>query len=207
MAFASWKQLLCLAAAYCVVSLPSPSAVWGEMQSPFMGKGGEVSQEEANRSYFTDLEVVTHEGEKLRFYSDLLKDRIVVINFFYVNCPTATPSMGNLFRLQNLLRERLGTEVLIISISVDPQRDTPEAVREYARKFNPRKGWIFVTGDEGNMEVINRKLGNTLRLPEGHLRLFLLGNPKEGNWMKMLESAPANALAEGLKSLAGAMSS
>lgn len=56
-----------------------------------------------------------------------------------------------------------------------------------------------------DLEVINRKLGNTLRLPEGHFRLFHPGNPKEGNWMKMLESALANSLVEGLKNLAGEM--
>ena len=207
MAFARWKQLLCLSGISFLIGLSSPGVVRSEAQPPLTGNGGGLSQEEANRSYFTDLEVVTHEGERVRFYSDLLKDRVVVINFFYVNCPTAPPSMGKLFRLQSLLGDRLGSEVFIISISVDPERDTPEEIREYARKFNPRKGWIFVTGDEKNMEVINRKLGNTLRLPEGHLRLFLLGNPKAGNWMKMPESAPANSLGEGLKNLTGEMPS
>lgn len=167
----------------------------------FVPEEAGVSQDEANRRYFTDLEVVSHEGRRLRFYSDLLRDKLVVINFFYVNCPTAPPSMGKLFRLQNFLGERLGKEVILLSISVDPERDTVEAVKEYAGKFNPKSGWVFVTGKKEHMDVINRKLGNTLILPEGHLRVFLLGNTREGNWLKMLESAPASSLVEGLRSL------
>ncbi|NIR14007.1 MAG: hypothetical protein GWN86_08655, partial [Desulfobacterales bacterium] len=79
--------------------------------------------------------------------------------------------------------------------------DTPKAIKEYARKFNPQKGWLFLTGNENNMNVINRRLGNSFVLPEGHLRQFLLGNLKTGHWMRMLESAPDVALALGLNSL------
>jgi protein SCO1/2 len=168
-----------------------------------VSKESGISQEEANLKYFTDLEVISHKGEKLRFYSDLLRDKLVVISFYYVNCPTAPAGMASLFRLQNLLGDRLGRDVFLISISVDPERDTVAAVQEYAAKFNPKEGWVFITGDKENLDVINRKLGNTLRLPEGHLRLFLLGNLKEGNWMKMLETAPASSLLDGLRSLKG----
>lgn len=158
-------------------------------------------QDEKQRSYFTDLQVITHEGDQLRFYSDLLKDKLVVISFFYTNCPTAQPVLVTFFKLQKRLRDRLGRDILLLSISVDPENDTLEVVREYAGKFNPQKGWLFLTGDEKNMAVINRKLGNTLRLPEGHLRQFLLGNLKTGHWMRLVESAPDVALAMGLHSL------
>lgn len=161
----------------------------------------DASRDERARRHFTDLDVITHEGEELRFYSDLLKDKLVVISFFYINCPSAQPNLLTSFKLQKRLRDRLGQDVLILTISVDPENDTPEAVREYAGKFNPQKGWLFLTGSEKNMAVINRKLGNTLRLPEGHLRQFLLGNLKTGHWMKLVETAPDVALALGLRTL------
>ena len=124
-----------------------------------------------------------------------------MISFFYTNCPTAQLPLSTFFRLQKRMGDRLGRDIVLLTISVDPENDSPEAVREYAKKYNPRKGWLFLTGSEKNMGVINRKLGNTLRLPEGHLRQFLLGNLKTGHWMRLVESAPEKALAMGLQSL------
>jgi protein SCO1/2 len=161
----------------------------------------ETSLDEKNRRYFTDLKVITHEGENLRFYTDILKDKMVVIGFFYINCPTAQPPLMTFFRLQKKLGDRLGRDTMLLTISVDPENDTPEAIKEYSEKFNPQKGWLFLTGNENNMNVINRKLGNTGSLPEGHLRQFLLGNLKTGNWMKLLETVPDIALSMGLHSL------
>jgi protein SCO1/2 len=158
-------------------------------------------RDEKQRRFFTDLKVITHEGEELRFYSDLLKDKLVVISFFYTNCPTAQPALITSFKLQKRLKNRLGRDILLLSISVDPENDTLEVIREYAKKYNPQKGWLFLTGSEKNMGVINRKLGNTLRLPESHLRQFLLGNLKTGHWMKLVETAQDLALAMGLDSL------
>ena len=158
-------------------------------------------KDEKQRRFFTDLNVITHEGEERRFYSDLLKDKLVVISFFYTNCPTAQPALVTSFKLQKRLRNRLGRDILLLSISVDPENDTLEVIREYAKKYNPQKGWLFLTGSEKNMGVINRKLGNTNRLPESHLRQFLLGNLKTGHWMKLVETAPDLALVMGLDSL------
>ena len=179
-----------------------PLALAGQNAAAAIDSEKHKAQDEKNRQFFTDLKVITHEGDELRFYSDILKDKLVVISFFYTNCPTAQPVLVTFFKLQKRLENRLGREILLLTLSVDPEKDTLEVVREYARKFNPKKGWLFVTGSESNMAVINRKLGNTLRLPEGHLRLFLLGNLKTGHWMKMIETAPEIALVNGLNSLA-----
>jgi protein SCO1/2 len=158
--------------------------------------------DEENRRFFTDLEVLTHKGEGLRFYSDILKDKVVLISFFYTNCPTAQPVLVTTFKLQKLLGEQLGKKILFLTVSVDPERDTLPVLREFAGRFNPQEGWLFITGKTGHMDVINRKLGNTLRLPEGHLRLFLLGNLRTGHWMKLPESAPPMGVADGLRALA-----
>jgi protein SCO1 len=157
--------------------------------------------DEENLRYFTDLPVVTHEGGEVRFYSDLLKNKRVVISFFYVNCPTAQPTLLTLFKLQKKLGDRLGSDVVLLSISVDPERDDLDAVRGYAGKFNPQKGWYFITGKPENMDIINKRLGNTMRLPEGHLRQFILGDTRTNHWMRLVESVPVMALEDGLKSL------
>ena len=180
----------------------SPPALAGQKASAAIESDKYKAQDERNRRFFTDLKVMTHEGKELRFYSDILKNKLVVISFFYTNCPTAQPPLVTFFKLQKKLGDRLGREILLLTLSVDPEKDTPAVVWEYAKKYNPQKGWLFLTGNEKNMEIINRRLGNTLRLPEGHQRLFLLGNLRTGNWMRMLESAPVIALTEGLRNLA-----
>ena len=191
--------LMVIVAAWLVAA--APQAFAGRQVNAAIEPQTDALRDEKARSFFTDLTVITHEGEELRFYSDLLKDKLVVISFFYTNCPTAQPALVTSFKLQKRLRNRLGQDILLLTISVDPENDTLEVIREYAKKFNPQKGWLFLTGSEKNMGVINRKLGNTIALPEGHLRLFLLGNLKTGHWMKLLDSAPDIALAMGLASL------
>jgi protein SCO1/2 len=185
--------LVCLTGVF-----PKTSAQQGPVVTPRQG----LSQDEANRDYFTDAQVITQEGQRLRFYSDILRDKLVLINFFYTNCPTAPPGLARLFKVQGLLGEELGKSVLLVSISVDPERDSLEALQKYVWKYNPKKGWLFLTGNAEALDLINRRLGNALRLPEGHLRLFLLGNLRTGHWMKMLESAPPSSIVEGLRSLA-----
>jgi protein SCO1/2 len=157
--------------------------------------------EEKNKAYFSDLKVETHEGQEARFYTDLLKDRIVVISFFYTNCPTAQMSLVTLFKLQKMLGEQLGKEIHLLSISVDPERDSLKAVQEYAGKYNPKKGWLFLTGKKENLDAINLKLGNRSLIPESHIQVFLLGNLRTGQWMRLPETARAEAVAEGLRNL------
>lgn len=159
------------------------------------------SLDEKNRKYFSDLIVTTHEGKDVRFYTDLLKDRIVVISFFYTNCPTAQASLTTLSRVQNSLGDQLGREILFLSISVDPEKDTLQAVRDYVGKFNPKKGWLFLTGKQANIEAINMRLGNRNLIPEFHIQVFLMGNLKTGQWMRLPEKAQADAVAEGLRNL------
>ena len=168
---------------------------------PSAAKAGE-NLDKKNRAYFTDLKVITHDGRELRFYSDILRDKIVAVNFFYVNCPTAQMSLTTFFKLQKILGDRLGKDVWLLTISVDPKNDTPEAVKEFARMYNPQKGWLFLTGKENDLETINQKLGNTGRLPEGHIRLFLLGNLRSGHWMKIPDDAHEFSIEKGLRSLA-----
>ena len=175
---------------------------WGAKNEPGIGPQANAPLEESNRSYFTDLPVITHEGKELRFYTDLLKDKVLLVMFFYTTCPTLGPEMIQLFKLQKTLGEQLGKDFYILSISVDPENDDLKAIQEFAHKFNPSKGWIFLTGKRENMEVILQKFGNTNPRPEMHIKLFLLGNLRTGNWMKMEPRAQAISLAEGLRHLA-----
>jgi protein SCO1/2 len=169
-----------------------------EMSAPSKGS---LSLDEENLKYFTDRTMITHEGRELRFYSDLLKGKVVLINFFYSNCPTAQMSLITMFKLQKMLGNQLGADMYLLSISVDPERDSLKAIQDYAAKFNPQKGWLFLTGTKENMDAINVRLGNRNPNPEFHQQLFLLGNLRTGHWMKLPETARAISVADGLRAL------
>ncbi|MCX7948669.1 MAG: SCO family protein [Treponemataceae bacterium] len=177
--------------------------IWG-VSLPALGEVGQGRDlDEKGRRYFTDLTVVTHEGREVRFYSDLLRNKVVVINFFYTNCPTAQVSLITLFKLQKMVGNQLGESVHFISLSVDPERDTLKAVQEYASRFNPKSGWVFLTGKVENLRIINMRLGNRNPSPEAHLQVFLLGNLKTGKWIRLPETAPPLSVAEGIRTLEG----
>ncbi len=185
-----------------LLAAPGPAARAFYKMEGRIAAPGDQSREEADRAYFTDLPVVTHEGKEGKFYTDFLKGRVVLISFFYTTCPTAPSDMSRLAEIRNRMAGETGKEVLLLSVSVDPERDTLEAVRDHARRYHAGEGWIFLTGEKENLLRIGRKLGNVSEQPESHVRLYLLGNLRNGHWMKLNQYAPVEAVVDGLSLLA-----
>jgi protein SCO1 len=137
------------------------------------------------QKYFSDIELVNHDGEKMRFYSDLLQGKIVIINSFFATCQgSCLPLMRNLQKVQEALADRLGKDARIISISVDPAVDTPAALKAYANKLKAKPGWYFLTGDKASVEFALKKLGQFVESKESHLNIFIIGNERTGLWKK-----------------------
>ena len=110
--------------------------------------------------YFTDALLTTHEGQRVRFYTDLLQNRRVLINFVFVGCTDICDSVtANLVAVQDLLGDRVGREITMISITLLPEFDTPEVLKLYADRFGVRPGWHFLTGAPDEVEVLRRRLG------------------------------------------------
>jgi len=149
----------------------------------------------AAREYFTDLPLQTHRGEEVRFYSDVLAGKVVLISGFYTNCTTISPRQNLILsRLQAALGDRLGREVVIVSITIDPKRDDVDTVAKYAEVFHPTSGWVFLTGKPENVDWVNYKLGQYLEYLEDHKGTYLLGNMSSGLWKK----APGHAQTDDL---------
>ena len=126
-----------------------------------------AAAERVNRSrpgpranYFPNTRVHTHDGRTLRFYDDVIKGRVVAINMMYTACTGICPgNTANLKRVQAELSSRLGRDVFMYSLTLRPDVDTPEALREYVERYEIPKGWTFLTGKPAEMDVIRRKLG------------------------------------------------
>ncbi len=153
---------------------------------------GPVSAADTGRrgaEYFTNIELTTQYGTKVRFYDDLLKDKIVVIELFYTCCIDACPlETARLAQVQKMLGDRVGKDIFFYSISIDPMRDTPEALRAYAEKYHAGPGWLFLTAKKEDIDLISRKLG-LYSDPDpsdrdGHTPNVLLGNERTGQWIR-----------------------
>jgi len=160
------------------------------------------STESRARSYFTDTVLINQNGEKMRLYSDLLKDKTVIIDSFFGTCTgSCLPMNRSLERIQEALGDRLGKDAHIISISVDPAVDTPASLKAYAKKLNARPGWYFVTGDKANVDFALKKLGQFVDVKTDHLNVFIIGNLKTGLWKKAFGLAKSEELMKVVESV------
>ena len=135
--------------------------------------------------YFGEIPLVNQDGKTMRLYSDVLKGRTVVINAMFTSCTGACPLMSNnMAKIQEWAGDRLGKDVYLVSISVDPTNDTPAKMKEYAARFKARPGWYLLTGSKENVNAALAKLGQAVETREAHTNLFLVGNDKTGLWKK-----------------------
>lgn len=132
-----------------------------------------------------NLDLINQEGESVNFTRDVVGDKLIVLNFIYTTCTTACPILSLTFtRLQGLLGPRLGTEVALVSISVDPKTDTPARLKEFSRRHQARPGWSFLTGDTSNITKVLSGLGISVSRIDDHPVMILVGDGRLGVWTR-----------------------
>jgi len=137
------------------------------------------------KEYVPNVPVVTQDGQVLKFYDDLIQDRIVVLSFFYASCQDICPlATARLAEAQERLGERVGRDIFFYSISIEPERDTPERLKQYASAFQAGPGWLFLTGLPEDIQAIRQKFGD--RRPDliDHRNDVVLGNGRTGEWQR-----------------------
>jgi protein SCO1/2 len=161
-----------------------------------------TTDETPAHKYFTDVQLVNQNGEKMRFYTDLLQGKVVVINSFFGTCQgSCLPMNRNLEKVQQALGDRVGKDVNIISISVDPTVDTPASLKEYAKKLHARPGWYFLTGDKQSVDFALNKLGQFVSDKNDHLNILIIGNERTGLWKKAFGLAQPDELVKVVESV------
>jgi protein SCO1 len=165
-------------------------ALQGQQQSqpPNQGRQHEQAANENTPSSPTkvaipDAVVLDQNGQKVRFYSDLVKGKIVAVNFMFTTCTTiCSPMTANIARVQKKLLARGEKNVHFISVSVDPEGDTPEKLKSYAAMFHVQPGWTFVTGTRAQLEPIWRAFGVPMGAKEDHTATVVIGNEPRHEW-------------------------
>jgi cytochrome oxidase Cu insertion factor (SCO1/SenC/PrrC family) len=138
-------------------------------------------------NYFPNVPLITQDGDTVHFFDDLIKDKIVAVNFIYTTCRDSCPlETAQLVRVQDILGDRLGHDVFFYSITIDPEHDTPEVLKAYKAKFGAN--WTFLTGKESDIILLRRKLGLYIEeIQDGsnnHNVSMIIGNQATGRWMK-----------------------
>jgi protein SCO1 len=144
-----------------------------------------------------DVTVVDQDGKPVRFYSDLVKGKVVAVNFVFTTCTTICPPMGaNFAKLQKILGSRTGKDVHLISVSVDPTIDTPQRMKAWGQKFGAGPGWTLVTGNKEEVTRLLKALGVYTPDINSHSPLVLVGNDARHQWTRAYGLAAPAKIAE-----------
>lgn len=141
------------------------------------------------QGYIPDVELVDENNERQYFYRDLVKDKVVLINFTFTYCGDICPlTTANLAEVQKGLGDHMGKDVFMVSITLDPDIDTPEVLKHYASAFGVKPGWSFLTGKFDTIELLRYRLGIYDPDPvidadkTQHGGLVIYGNEATGKW-------------------------
>ncbi len=142
-----------------------------------------------------DIQVLNQSGEHVRFNSDVVKGRVAVITSFLTNCSAFCPiTQEKLAQLAKVLGDKMGRDVVFISVSVDPENDTPEHMKAWGEKFHVGTGWSLVSGKKDDVETLLKSLGLYVSIPQRHQSALLIGNQKSG-WSRVSSWSTAEKLA------------
>jgi protein SCO1/2 len=158
----------------------------------------------ADPGYFPNVVLSTHHGRRVRFYDDLIKGKVVAVSFMFTSCSIFCPrATDNLLKVQARLGSRLGRDVFMLSITVDPEKDTPEVLKQYVAAHQVKPGWEFLTGERRDIDLIRRRLGVFDNDPDKsqHTGLLTYGNETTRRWSAMPVIAEPGVITRALLTL------
>lgn len=142
-----------------------------------------------------DATVVNQSGEKVRFNSDVIHNRVAVVSSFFTSCTAFCPlTQERLSRLAKELGDRMGKDVVFVSVSVDPQRDTPPQMKVWGEKFHIGPGWALVSGKKDDIEALLKSFGLYVDM-QRHQSALIIGNQRQG-WVRVSSWASPARLAQ-----------
>ncbi len=163
------------------VVLSAAACLWALL----MLQAGPASASRWGRDYIPNWPVVTQDGKTVNFYDDLIKNKIVVVSFIYTSCKEICPlATARLSQVQDRLGDSVGRDVFLVSITVDPEHDTPEAMKKYAETFKAGPGWFFITGKPEYIHDIRYKLGERSSNITEHRNDIWLANGATDEWQR-----------------------
>lgn len=134
---------------------------------------------------FADVSLLDQNGMPVRLEQDLVGDKLVVMGFIYTSCTTVCPVVSSIMgKVQQQLGGRVGSEIQLVSLSVDPQRDDSRRLLDYSRAFQHGPGWSWLTGTPYAVSETLKGLGSFSADLGSHPPLILVGDGHSGHWTR-----------------------
>ena len=151
-----------------------------------------------------DIEVVNQYGQHVRFNSQVVEGRVAIVTGFFTSCSSMCPfTQEKLAQVAKLLGPRMGKDVVIISVSVDPENDTPARMKEWGEKFHIGSGWTLLSGKRTEVDTLLKSLGLFVELRQRHQSALMIGNSTAG-WVRISSWTPSEKLAKLAESMSSA---
>ena len=132
-----------------------------------------------------DVTLVNQNGARVKLKNLVASDKPVVVDFIYGTCTTICPVLSAGY---SNLQRKLGqnsTNVQLISISIDPENDTPKVMKDYLKRYQAKPGWDFLTGSRSDIDKVMRAFDAYIPNKMYHYPLNLIRNPKDGKWIRI----------------------
>lgn len=150
-----------------------------------------------------DVTLINQDGKKVRLQTLVKGDTPVVVSFIYGTCTTICPVLSAGFvNLQGKLAAT-GQTVRLISITIDPENDTPKVMKEYLKRYRAKPGWDFVTGSRSDIDAVMRGFNAYIPDKMSHYPLNLIRNPKDGSWVRLFGIMSSREFLEEYQGVAG----
>ncbi len=173
-----------------------------------LGVGPAVGQSEASgrpaRLDLPDVDLVDQTGAPHRFVHDLIKGKIAVVSFVFTGCSTICSPIGaNMGALDEMLGRRVGGEVSLVSVTLDPFNDTPAQLSKWRAQFDSAAGWKLLTGDPDTVDRLLHAMREGVGDITQHDAFLWVGDPRSGNWTRVSALAAPDTLAAMIKHMEG----
>ena len=151
-----------------------------------------------------DIEVVNQNGRHVRFNSQVVDGRIAIVTGFFTNCSAMCPfTQEKLAQVARLLGPRMGKDVVIVSVSVDAENDTPARMKDWGEKFHIGPGWTLLSGKRAEVDTLLKSLGLFVELRQRHQSALMIGNTATG-WVRISSWTASEKLAKLAESMSAA---
>lgn len=134
-----------------------------------------------------DVTLINQDGDRVSLRKLLLCDKPVLVDFIYTTCTTICPVLSaNFINFQR----KLGPDcsgARLVSISIDPENDTPKAMKKYLSQFKAKPGWDFLTGSREDINRVIREFRalNVNQNKMEHPPLIILRSPADDRWVRI----------------------
>jgi protein SCO1/2 len=143
-----------------------------------------------------DIEVVNQDGQHVRFNSQVVDGRIAIVTGFFTTCSSMCPiTQEKLSHVAKLLGPRLGKNVVIVSVSVDAENDTPARMKDWGEKFHIGPGWTLLSGNRAEVDTLLKSLGLFVELRQRHQSALMIGSASTG-WVRVSSWTSSEKLAK-----------